>query len=99
MVRKKVVAIAKPTIAEVLEQFLAEQGKHLAAGTLAKYEKIVTLLKHCLNNYAPIARWTRPRRSSSIGSTTPRVSSTGSSARSSGRSTSSRTSASSSTTS
>jgi hypothetical protein len=52
MVRKKVVPIAKPTIAEVLEQFLAEQGKHLAAGTLAKYEKIVGLLEHCLNNYA-----------------------------------------------
>jgi len=52
MARKKTLEIAKPTIAEVLEQFLADQAKRLAAGTLAQYENIVGLLEDCLNGYA-----------------------------------------------
>ncbi len=52
MARKPKLAIAKPTIAEVLEQFLADLRGRLAPGTLAKYENVLGLLQHSLNGYA-----------------------------------------------
>lgn len=52
MARRESVQIAKPTIAEVLEQFLAEQRQRLAPKTLANYEHVIRLLEHSLNGYA-----------------------------------------------
>lgn len=52
MTRKGAARIAKPTIAEVLEQFLADQRGRLAAKTFANYEYAIELLQHCLNGYA-----------------------------------------------
>lgn len=52
MGRDKIVGIAKPTIAEVLEEFLAEQRQRLAPKTFRQYRDIVELLHHCLNGYA-----------------------------------------------
>jgi len=43
---------AKPTIAEVLAQFLAEQRGRLAPKTVAQYQSVVQLLQHSLNSYA-----------------------------------------------
>jgi hypothetical protein len=51
MARKVTVRIAKPTIAEVLAQFLAEQQGRLAPATFGKYENVVGLLQHSLNGY------------------------------------------------
>lgn len=43
---------AKPNIDEVLESFLAEQRKRLAARTVSSYETVVQLLRSYLNGYA-----------------------------------------------
>ena len=45
--------IAKPTIAEVLAQFLEEQRGGMSARTLARHRDAVELLQHCLNDYGP----------------------------------------------
>jgi hypothetical protein len=42
----------KPTIADVLAQFLADQRKRLAPKTFARYEYVIELLQHCLDGYA-----------------------------------------------
>lgn len=52
MTRDKVAGLAKPTIAEVLAEFLAEQRERVAVGTFRKYQGIVDLFQHCLNRYA-----------------------------------------------
>ncbi len=52
MARKETPRIAKPTIAEVLAQFLADQRGRLAPATFSKYEDVVRLLEHSLNGYA-----------------------------------------------
>jgi len=44
--------IAKPSIAEVLERFLADHRERLTAKTLDHYEQTIALLKDCLNGYA-----------------------------------------------
>jgi hypothetical protein len=41
-----------PSIDIVLEQFLAEQREKLAPRTIARYEEVIELLRHCLNGYA-----------------------------------------------
>lgn len=52
MVRDKVVGIMKPTIAEVLAEFLEEQRPRLSPKTLARYRGVVELLQHCINREA-----------------------------------------------
>lgn len=42
----------KPTIAEVLAQFLVDQRERLAPRTFVQYEHVVELLKQCLDGYA-----------------------------------------------
>jgi len=44
--------IAKPTIAEVLAQFVSDQHQRLAPKTFTKYQSIIELLEHSLNGYA-----------------------------------------------
>jgi len=44
--------IAKPTIAEVLAEFLAEQQKRLSARSFARYRLVIKLLEQSLNSYA-----------------------------------------------
>lgn len=44
--------IARPTIAEALEAFLADQQARLAPRTFAKYRDVIELLQHSLNGYA-----------------------------------------------
>lgn len=44
--------IAKPTIAEVLAQFLTDQRERLAPKTFARYEHVVELLRQSLDGYA-----------------------------------------------
>ena len=44
--------IHRPTIAEVLDVFLADQHSRLSDATYGKYETIVNLLQSYLNNYA-----------------------------------------------
>ncbi len=44
--------IAKPTIAAVLAQFLADQRERLAPRTFIRYEQVVELLRHSLDGYA-----------------------------------------------
>jgi hypothetical protein len=44
--------IAKPTIAEVLAEFLAEQQKRLSARSFARYRLVIQLLEQSLNSYA-----------------------------------------------
>jgi hypothetical protein len=44
--------IAKPTIAEVLEQFLTDQRERLAPRTFVQYEHVVWLLRQSLDGYA-----------------------------------------------
>lgn len=46
------VEVAKPTISEVLVEFLADEKTRLAAKTYRQYESVVDLLKHSLNGYA-----------------------------------------------
>ena len=46
------VRIAKPTIAEVLAHFLAEQKPRITPKTFSKYEYVIELLQHSLNGYA-----------------------------------------------
>lgn len=43
---------AKPSIAEVLAEFLVEQEKRLAPSTFRKYEEVIALLRHSLDSYA-----------------------------------------------
>lgn len=52
MPNRKAGEIAKPTIAEVLAQFLAEQEGRFSAATVDRYERVVGLLQSCLDNYA-----------------------------------------------
>lgn len=44
--------IAQPTIAEVLAEFLAEQGECLSAKIFARYRQVIGLLTKSLNSYA-----------------------------------------------
>ena len=44
--------IAKPTIAEVLKQFLEDQRERLSAKTYSKYKDVIHLLQCSLNSYA-----------------------------------------------
>lgn len=44
--------IAKPTVAEVLAQFLTDQRERLAPKTFAQYEHVVELLRQSLDGYA-----------------------------------------------
>lgn len=55
MPRKVTTDIASPTIAEVLDAFLADQEGHLAPRTFARYRDIVDLLRHSLDGYGPNA--------------------------------------------
>lgn len=52
MPRSSTARVARPTIAEVLVQFLAEQQDRLAPRTSAQYRSAVELLQHSLNGYA-----------------------------------------------
>lgn len=52
MARRDSATIAKPTIAEVLERFLAEQRPRLAAKTFTRYEYVIELFEHSLNGSA-----------------------------------------------
>lgn len=52
MARRDSGRIAKPTIGEVLEQFLADQRHRLAAKTFTHYEDVIRLLQHSLNGSA-----------------------------------------------
>lgn len=52
MTRSRTAPVAKPTIAEVLAQFLAEQRGRLAPRTFAQYRGAVELLQDSLNGYA-----------------------------------------------
>ena len=52
MARRDAARIAKPTIAEVLEQFLAEQRPRVAARRFGRYEYVIELLQHSLNGSA-----------------------------------------------
>lgn len=45
-------ALAHPTVDQVLEEFLAEQGGRLKPGTLRKYENVIHLFRSCMNDYA-----------------------------------------------
>jgi hypothetical protein len=51
MGREKVPRVAKPTIAEVLAEFLTDRRNRVAAGTFRKYQGIVDLFQRCLNGY------------------------------------------------
>ena len=44
--------IANPTIAQVLQRFLAERRNTLAPKTFRKYEQVIRLLQRCLDGYA-----------------------------------------------
>ncbi|MHB8512465.1 MAG: hypothetical protein ACYDCC_09810 [Actinomycetota bacterium] len=44
--------VANPTISETLAGFLAEQEKRLAPSTFHKYQEVIELLKHSLDEYA-----------------------------------------------
>ncbi len=44
--------IAQPTIAEVLAEFLAEQGECLSDKIFARYRQVIGLLTNSLNSYA-----------------------------------------------
>ena len=46
------IVTAKPTISEILAEYLADEKERVAARTLSKYEDVVELLKHSLNGYA-----------------------------------------------
>ena len=46
------VMTARPTISEVLAEYLADEKERVAPRTFAKYEDVVELLKHSLNGYA-----------------------------------------------
>jgi hypothetical protein len=46
------IAAARPTISEVLTEYLADEKERVAPRTFAKYENVVELLKHSLNGYA-----------------------------------------------
>lgn len=46
------IIIAKPTISEVLAEYLAAEKERVAPRTVAKYKDVVELLKHSLNGYA-----------------------------------------------
>jgi len=52
MARSNTARPAKPNIAEVLAQFLAEQRGRLAPRTFAQYRSVVELLQHSLDGYA-----------------------------------------------
>lgn len=49
---KDLARIARPTIAEVLRQFLEDQRRRLAAKTFSQYKSATELLQHSLNGYA-----------------------------------------------
>ncbi|MBI4481325.1 MAG: hypothetical protein HY652_00405 [Acidobacteria bacterium] len=51
MTHRKAVRIAKPTIAEVLAEFLAEHQGRLSSRTFASYEEVIELFQHSLNGY------------------------------------------------
>jgi len=42
---------AEPTIAEVFDEFLADQARRLKPKTLARYESVIGLLQSYLNGY------------------------------------------------
>jgi len=44
--------LARPSIDDVLEEFMAEQRKRLKQATLTKYEQVTSLLRDYLNSYA-----------------------------------------------
>lgn len=44
--------ISQPTIRQVLNEFLAEQGRRLRPRTLAQYRSVVQLLQICIDDYA-----------------------------------------------
>jgi hypothetical protein len=44
--------VASPNIAEVLDEFLAEQRNRLKPATLGKYEDVIDLFKSSMNGYA-----------------------------------------------
>lgn len=44
--------VARPTINEALERFLAEQRTRLSPATFRRYEDVVGLLRHCMDGYA-----------------------------------------------
>jgi hypothetical protein len=46
------IVAARPTISEVLAEYLTEEKERLAPRTFAKYEQVVQLLKSSLNGYA-----------------------------------------------
>ncbi len=48
---KRTLSIAKPTIAEVFQEFLAEQRDRLAPKTFEKYERVLHLFQDCLDGY------------------------------------------------
>lgn len=52
MARSRTARVAKPNIAEVLAQFLAEQRGRLAPRTFAHYRSVAELLQDSLNGYA-----------------------------------------------
>ena len=52
MERKDKERIAKPSIVEVLDEFLGEQESGLSPKTFANYRSVVELLQHSLNGYA-----------------------------------------------
>ncbi len=43
--------VARPCILEVLTEFLDEQAKRLKPRTYRRYEEVVDLFRHCMNNY------------------------------------------------
>jgi len=49
---ERIRVMARPTIATVLAEFLAEQQQHLSLKTFAQYQDVVELLQHSLNGYA-----------------------------------------------
>lgn len=52
---KKIVRLLqpdRPTIEQVLQEFLTEQRGQLKSRTLSKYEDVIDLLRHHLNGYA-----------------------------------------------
>jgi len=51
MSRETKPGIADPTIAQVLDEFLAAQKERLASRTFKHYEDVVELLRHCLDGY------------------------------------------------
>lgn len=43
---------AEPSIAKVLDEFLAEQRLRLKSRTFSQYDSVIQLLRHCLDGYA-----------------------------------------------